>query len=627
MSFFVIFLITLLDGIALAILTRKSFGRIAAVVNLGLIALLYLAGLFLHLDVGMYIFFAVSAALIATTAWLLIARRDVKPLLDVVRNPVFTIYASLGVVVGIAFLFAFSHDWDEMTHWALVVKNMLTYNNFGNLGDTTTMFNQYVPATGVLMYAFNFLNPNFVNGNCYAAFDVLIISLLLPLPDYYRGKTIPFFGSIVALGVTVCVLKHSLFLNLRIDALIGIMGAYIYMVYWTDRGKVSGFTLAEMTLGCFALTLAKSSGVALAAIAVVFVLLDVLIRGRQYIKPFFSRKINWVLILLPILAIVAAKVSWSVYCKVMEVRAGWNSSEMTLPAIWAYMTHPNEFQQTVNKIFWRNFFIGKPVYRAGSLQLPFVITFPLLVLATFAVWRKKQKGLAVGFGVATLVVLIVYAVINLFLYIFSFSYGESLKLASWPRYYGTALIMMALIWMPHLVDDYLGDKEASPKLAKGLWASGIAFLATFTIVISSVFCVFWKKDADTTLAPFQDWIVTLKTLEDTDSVYYCATDDHDRDVYIARFLATPTRCSGWQQGGSYAEGRSGGIYTGDPFNWDMTEEQLAEAVSKYEFFWLSKTSDEFAARYGALFDEAPQEHVLYLVTETETGVKLVPRAA
>ena len=625
MSFFVVFLITLLDGIALAILTRRSFGRTAAVVNLGMIAILYLAGLFLHLEVGMYVFFALSAALVATTAGLLIARRDVKPLVEVVRNPLFAIYAVLGVVMGIAFLFAFSHDFDEMTHWALVVKNMLTYNNFGNVGDTTTMFNQYVPATGLLMYGFNFLNPTFVNGNCYAAFDVLLLSILIPLPDRFRGKVIPFYASMAGAALSIIVIKCSLFFNLRIDSLIGIMGAYIYIVYWADRGKVSGFTIAELTLGCFALTLAKSSGVALAAIALVFILLDVLIRGRQYIKPFFRRKINWMLILLPVLAIVAAKVSWSVYCKVLEVRAGWNSSEMTMSSIWAYMTHPNAFQQEVNQIFWKNFFIGPLRYHAGSLQLPFVLTFPTLCLTAAAVWIKKQKGLAIGFGVATLVVMVVYAVINLFLYIFSFSYNEALELASWPRYYGTVITMLALIWTPHVVENYLGEVEVPAKATKGLWASGVALLATFAVVISSVFCVYWKRDAETTLAPFQDWIATLDGLEDTDKVYYCATDDKDRDVFIARFLATPTRCSGWQEGGSYVDGRSGGIYTGDPFRWEMTLQQLEDAIAPYDYFWLTLTSEEFEAAYGSLFEGAPQHHVLYLVTHTDSGVKLVPR--
>ncbi len=624
MSFFVIFLITILDEISLAYLLKKRFGQIAAVVNMAIIFLLYFTGLFLRLDVGMYLFFTLSAILVALCVALAIKRKDGKGILDVVLNPLFIVYLCLGIVVGIALLFKLSHDYDEMTHWALVVKNMHTYNNFGNIGDTTTMFNRYVPAVGVFMYAFQFLNKTFVNGNLYAAFDILLISLILPLPERFgKEKPVAFWVSLVAPLVLVSFFKYNIYFNLRIDALIGIMGAYIYFTYFVDRGKVNGFTIISMSLGLFVVILSKSVGLALAVIALVLVALDILLRGRESLKNFFKNKWNLLWLLLPVAMIIYAKVSWNLYCDINHARAGWDASELTMPALWQYIVNPNEFQSAVNDIFWRKFFIGKINWYAGSLQQPFILVFLLYTILMVVMILKKQKAFGIGMYIATILVLFIYAVSNLILYIFSFSYEESLRLASWPRYYNTALTMMALVWIAILSEVLLENVKVEETVCKRLWVSFAALFSVFCIVIPSVFCGFFKKDTKKTTAKFENWIAVLSTLKDTDNVYYVATEDLD-DYFLARYLATPTRCSGWKEGGSYAEGRSGWIYTGDPFSFDMTMEELATALETYDYFFLDKVSDEFVAKYGSLFDGEVKEQVLYIVGHTHE-VKLIEK--
>ena len=625
MSFFIVFLITVIDGVALSYLTKRRFGRTAAVVNLAIVFLLYFTGLFLRLDAGMYLFFALSAALVGVCVGFIIKRKDGKGILEVVKNPLFIVYLCLGLVAGIALFNKLSHDYDEMTHWALVVKNMYTYNNFGNVGDTTTMFNRYVPAVGVFMYAFQFLNKTFVNGNLYAAFDVLIISLILPLPERFgKEKPVAFWTSLIAPLVLVSVFKYNIYFNLRIDALIGIMGAYVYFAYFADRGSVNWWTLVEISLGVLVLTLSKSVGLALAAIAIVLVILDILLRGRDRIKPFFKNKLNFVWVLLPIIAIVFAKVSWNVYCEAIHARAGWDASELTASSLWQYISSPNEFQTAVNNIFWRKFFIGKINWYAGSMQQPFILVFLIYTGLFVVLLLKKQKALGIGMYVATILILFIYAVVNLIMYIFSFSYDESLRLASWPRYYNTALTMMALVWIAILSEALLENVEVSEKASRGILVGVGAAFAVFSVVIPAVFFGFFKKDTQKVTAKFAVWIATVETLKDTDRVYYAATEDVE-DYFLSRYLATPVRSSGWQEGGSYAEGRSGWIYTGDPFSFDMTADDLKEALANYDYFFLDKLSDEFAAKYGALFDGEVKAQTLYAVDHSGGNITLVER--
>ena len=149
-----------------------------------------------------------------------------------------------------------------------------------------------------------------------------------------------------------------------------------------------------------------------------------------------------------------------------------------------------------------------------------------------------------------------------------------------------------------------------------------AFLAVFSIVIPAVFFGYFKKDTEKTTARFTNWIAAVKTLDDTDSVYYVVTDDIE-DYFLSRYLATPVRSSGWHEGGSYSEGRSGWIYTGDPFTFDMTLDELKDAVKVYDYFFLDDATDEFVAKYGSLFEGEVKAQVLYRVVKDGDDVSLV----
>ena len=77
-----------------------------------------------------------------------------------------------------------------------------------------------------------------------------------------------------------------------------------------------------------------------------------------------------------------------------------------------------------------------------------------------------------------------------------------------------------------------------------------------------------------------------------------------------------------KKGGSYAEGRNGWIYTGDPFTFDMAVEDLQAALTTYDYFFLDDATDEFAAKYASLFDGEVRAQVLYRVVHDGDNVLL-----
>ena len=637
MSYFIVFLITLIFAADLSYFFKRGFGATVAIGNFILIFILYVCGLFGNLRIGMYIYFATVAALTASVCFKSVKDKDFSRVSNIFKNPLFIFYAITGMALGVMFINKISVDYDEMSHWALVAKNMFTYDNFGNLGDTTTMFNRYVPGTGIFMYAFQFFNKNFVNGNLYPAFDMLLISLLIPFCEKYNKKlSFGFFISLIfLLGIPV-ITKTNIYYNLLVDGILAVLTAYIYIAYIIDRENPSAFTFIEIGFASFTLTLVKSSGIALASIAFCFIIADILIRGRKEIKSFLKRPINILLLAFPIIMMVAAKVSWNIYVEQNGVRAGWDSSEMTFSAIIEFFKNPNEFQRQVLNKFVRTFFVGKFYYNYKVyLQVPAVALFAFYALAAIVVGIKSKKAAfpILQFGVSALA-LIGYGFFMLLLYVFSFIYRESLNLASYPRYMGSYISATLLIWYVLVADEFMTQKskvasvETKKRERKELWAIPATALAVFATIGVCFGNAFFTWDSKKFTDPYKEWIECVEQLDDTDRVYYLMKDfaykGHNVREYIrVRFYATPTRCSGFQEGGSMKEGRNAqAAYTGNPFMADSTDvNDLAEQLLQYDYLFIDAVDDDFIAEFGTLFADDIEPKILYKIDKTD-GIKL-----
>ena len=643
MSYYIVFAILFVASGCLAYVTGKGFARTAAVTNFSLIFVLYLSGLFARLDIGMYLFFALCFVLVVGTVVRLIGKKDTARFFRSFLSSASVFYLVAGVAFGILFADLVSWHWDETTHWALVVKNMVAYDNFGNLGDTTTMFNRYVPGCGVFLYAFQFFNATLVNGHFFSAFALLVLSMLLPVTALFRNDLS--IGCLSALFVSVLLALAcdlELYSCLLVDGILGVCAAYVYLSYLVDRKKTDWFTFVSIGLGAMTLTLIKTSGMALVAFALVYILVDMLTRSRDNAK-FFLKKRAW-MFAIPVVLLIFAKVSWNVYCDAYSVRAGWNSSEMTLPNIIAYLTQPNEFQQTVTKTFFSTYFIGPFRYEIGVfLQMPNLFLFALVGVVCLALgWKTKNKVFA-GVQFATMVLLLFgYGVVLLLLYIFSFSYGESLELASYGRYYSTMIIATVLVLVYQCAEIFVAPKSDrrvlpdAPVKTKKLVVSFAAY-ACVLIVIAVGLCVGFRPQIDRyneeNYGAYRAWATAVATLDKEDGVYYVMADyqeEHEccRAYLRVRYLCTPTRCNGFSEGGSYVDGRGAKLYvSGNPFSMDLTEEEFLSETAKYGYLFIDDATPAFVAKFGKFFDGTPQSQVLYRRAETESGTLFVLRDA
>ncbi|MDE5601081.1 MAG: hypothetical protein K2J16_01125 [Clostridia bacterium] len=637
MSYFVVLIFMLMLGIDLSYVFKRGFGQTAAIANFILILLLYIGGLFANMRITMYVFLALDSLLTAFVVYRVIRTRELSEIKSVILNPAFCLYTLLGIALGVAFLEFFPNATDEMTHWALCVKNMFEYDNFGNIGNTTTMFNQYVPATGIFMYAFQIFSTKFSCGALYAAFDMLLISMLLPIMEMFNKKlSIPCIVS-TALAFVLCIIfKNNILSNLLVDGILGVMMAYIYLAYRVDRNKMSGFTLVSIGLGCFVVTMTKSSGIALAIFALIFIVVEMLTVGREQTKLFFKKKINIAYVFVPVVLIAFAKLSWSLYINIYSVRAGWDASEMNLPNVLEWFKNPTPYQSEVTSLFFKNFFVGNFKYE-GGLQVPALLTLLLIAGACVGLgFKTKNKIYAISQGVVSCIILIGYAVSLLLLYIFSFAYWEGRSLASYARYSMTILLAFSLICLyqfaglfavPWSEKDIL-PKSVSDRVRPFVHPVYIAVVGIVSIGIAIGGYFNNAKSASKQNAEFSAWIQAIETLDKNDSVYIVVSDEGiwpQALTYIKmRFIATPIQTSGYLEGGSYTDGRDADVcYTGNPFSMNVTIEELTNCISKYTHIYLQDVWDEFEEKFGELFIDEIEDDTLYEIIQVDGQTRLV----
>ena len=181
---FIVFTIIFLCA---SVFFRRSFAFITPVTLVCIILLQYTLGLFFHLSVA---FYATIMLAFVCLVWLTIkiVRHGFDDLRTYALTPVFIAY-----VIMIGIILALSRGrvcyiTDEYSHWGTVVKNMLYFDQFGSIAQSTTAYKTYPPCGSLLPYFFAKFDPTFRESSMYHGALLLTFSLLLPLFEHIRKR-------------------------------------------------------------------------------------------------------------------------------------------------------------------------------------------------------------------------------------------------------------------------------------------------------------------------------------------------------------------------------------------------------------------------------------------------------
>lgn len=619
MSYFIALVLILMLTFNLCFIYKRKFEVMFAISSFSIIIFTYLFGFFQILSIGMWLLLAIITTTFISFLIITIITKN-KSLVKLYFTPISIIFMCFCVVQFGCLFAAKPFNFDELSHWALSVKNMFYFKDFGNGAYSTEMFKGYPPATSLFLYFFQFFGRTFQEGQLYMAMNVLNIGLILPVFSLFKKQSskISFVTCLLTLFVTPLLLYGDFFRYLYVDPFLGLIFAYTLFAYFKNR-EINTFTIINISLALFVLTLAKNAGLFLSVIILLIILTDILICNKKEFSFFKNKKINLFLPLIPIAAILISKLSWSLYLNLYVHQPVWGSGNLTIGSLFQYLFNPTNFQSQINANFWLHFIDIRNVVQLGSYSKlpPFILCVVIALLLYYLYKKGADKKTVITLGISAAVSIFIWLVGMLISYVFTFSENEALSCASYYRYilplmFGFILFIIYLIFKQHLLNSQMQEENVvnatqvnrKNLLIKNILIStlSILFVAYFTYMpIKSVFI---DKTIRNNYIRLGEFAATLNY--QTDSIYYINVNLKMIDVKIERFVTTPVDCNGLKNGGSYGIGVLDDVPEswGDPFNNKVTKEKLQQKLStEYNYLYLYQINDAFIEKFGDLFQD------------------------
>ena len=578
--------------------TRVGGRRFEEVLPLSLfsvVLMLYVARMAGQLLLGRNVVLAVGVGSGLVCLYFLI--REKRTFLDRVLTPGFAAFVLITLFFwwnseGRVFM-----QWDDFSHWGLVVRNMHFFGKLGNVAEATTKFKDYPPATSLMAYFFTSFG-SFNETNAIRGLGVMSYGCMLPLlrKVEWKQKQSVWGGAflmVIAFLLPTALHKNT-YVGLYVDAFLGVL--YFFVVYAIVTYEAGWFRALNVAAGCMMLALTKASGTGLAAMAVVFVLVPLLLTAKDRTE---RKALLWDGI-FGAAGLLIGKKSWDIYLSLSGTERAWSASEISLRGILdLFVGKAPEYRIITVKKFWQ-FFLTEPM---GGWIVSFPLAVWFLLFVIFAVlfvylcrpedrkrFRAVFAGLIVGF--------VVYLLFLLVLYLFSYSEYEAMRLASCARYTNTYLIGMLgsyigiYVWYFHREEKQMMLVPALALVATVLCMTNYGVNDVLIHPIEAAQTSQKLKDGYYGALRFQNKLEYTK-----DRVYVISQNSNGLDYWVLRNMFTPVQINAnytWSIGVKYGDGDVFTAYK-NIYSW-------SDDLQQFDYVYLFRVDEAFAEQFGVLFD-------------------------
>ncbi|HAO61598.1 MAG TPA: hypothetical protein DCQ90_06695 [Erysipelotrichaceae bacterium] len=480
--------------------------------------------------------------------------------------------------------------WDEFSHWGLVAKNTFYLDGFAIGERANTVFQDYPPAMVLLQYFFTSLDQTFFEAHVLQANAVFSITLLISMFSGLRMKWArPFF--ILVSMILVIWFYPSHFKQLYVDGMLAILFAYM-MVRIVDPRPWDLFRWIEIASVGAVLTLTKASGFFLALLALCIVLL---MFSKDKKIPFF----------VSLSVILSAKFSWSSI--VSGLGKHFDVSAIRLSDILDFflLKAPSYRYDTLRNflsslIFEPMVFFTKKLGFAG-IGVSYLLFILILI---FLIQRYIRSKNLIRISRFLCFFFILYAFSLLFMYMFTFSEYESVRLASFDRYLSTFVLAFALLflyWAAALTAPFLDSLFTKLASNKYILFPLVAVFLVASILLSNRILGFmngWRSTISQR-APYAGIDFYQSVFEEGDTVYVIAQHTNGYPYWVVRYNLTPVKT---QNGfGSWSLGEA--YDASDAWHREITPEAWAkELAEEFTYVYLQEVDERFMDEFGSLFE-------------------------
>ena len=381
-------------------------------------------------------------------------------------------------------------DYDNFSHWGLVVRNMLRTDRFPNFQDTIILFQSYPLGSSVFIYFFSKIISQSESvqmlAQCY-----MMLSFILPLFKYGKNNKV-FHIVILSVFTNFIFCYNTKITTILVDTLLPLEGmAAVFFIFSEcikkkEKGeKVS--LLCAIPFLCTAIQI-KNSGVFFVALSCVVIITAVIRYKMDWrsgaaacISPFISLYL------------------WQAHCAYVF------SAGLTTKHAMSISNYINNFssktQEDITVILEKIRSI-----LVGGKEFFFLIGFLVVVTVLSVIFIRQGYKRIIEVWAVCVSIYVIYMLGMFFMYLFSMPTAEATVLDGWPRYRRTIFVALYYIIMWFLLCEF-SQIESRKKRYAALFVTVLVLVITWRYERGSFVTIFSSPSAhENDLAERRAWI-------------------------------------------------------------------------------------------------------------------------
>ena len=442
------FLLISSGGVFGASVLKRKYEEMLPLSVFAVILIQYCFGLVGQLRVGAYSVYFIAIAVYGWSAASVIKQKSFREFKGLFVTPGFAVTVIGYVVINFASYQKLAYSWDEFSHWADVVKAMVSLDDYISNPMSMSIFKSYVPAMPLFQYNMQILGQTlmqdyvFCEWHLYVCYQVATYSLLV---YFLRDVNCKRIGYILIYGGVAFLLPSAFFSFynvLVIDAFLAILAgcSLAYMIVMRKKDPID-YTVFILSLSCLVLT--KDSGLFIAIfIGSLFALTQLIafVKTRS-VKDHVFRGI------FLIASIVIPKWLWSGHLAGKSVSVAFGASINPIQFLKILVQgDKTDYRWVTAQNFWQTLTqsgvsIGDTGLEMNYLLLIVILASVLIVLISLYKRHCDDKtSVPIQIGVALFST--VYVISMCAMYMYKFSVIEAVGLASFQRYMSVLISML-----------------------------------------------------------------------------------------------------------------------------------------------------------------------------------------
>ena len=617
----VIFLVAVL----LAWVTKIDLAYLFAPAIFFIVGWEFIFGLLGYLNLGME---SLSLFLFVTLIGFLVRSSDFrKKLLESSYAPSTVAFVSLSLISLYKSKDWVLSQWDEFTHWGLVVKAMYEYAVLGPATPVEMVAEKYPPGIPLFQYFVMDFSAGWREGLLFWGTHLIVIAIIVSVfaKSSYR------YLSEIALKLFLAIAAASVFFNnfdnIYADPVLALsFGFLLFLAIQASHLDGRWALLLALTAGF--VTLIKPVGIYFAAAAIL-----VNIVATLFTVKFGSGKkagLAFVPALIALATVGGAWATWRNYA--LSFGTPISGPSDTIPTGVNSLTDQSAVTSGYLKAFFQTYI--NPSY---SASLPPVI-WTFLCILFFAIWAKlngnHNKNRNIAIGVTLLITTAGYFGLILYSYLTVFGPGEAANLASYGRYIGTwyqgLLLVIVFLILAELSFAKFFDSTEINKTHDGssnvrrqvsLYLVAILALISFSSIMTSI--MFLREDqfkGAKYRTPFEPVVnaLNMADIPKGSQVWIIAQHTAGFEYYVLRYEMINAKfgTESWSIGSPNGDGD---IWTDSK----QTAQTWSQELKNYDYVVLYSASENFYTEFDSLFvDGIIHTNSIYKVTKDDGAVSL-----